>query len=92
MSLDDEVVIEERGDLMSKPSGTAFVSGCDPKYMVGIHFNLNDTKVNIEKLFQVQSLLNEMGISFDTGAGGGQRDWFFDFSLQGPISVTIKPK
>lgn len=81
---------EEQGDLMSRPSDTLFISGCDPKYRVGIHFNLNDPKVDIKKLFQIQDLLKEMGITFDTGAGRGERDWFLDYSLDGPIRVSVQ--
>jgi len=42
--------------------------------------------------FEAQALLNRMGISFDTGSGCHGRDWEWDFSLRGPISVTFKSR
>lgn len=43
-----------------------------------------------ERLFQAQKFLNEMGICFDTGSGFHGRDWEWDFSLRGPISVRFR--
>lgn len=40
-------------------------------------------------LFAAQTPLRDLGISFDTGMGNGGRDWEWDFSLQGPISVRF---
>lgn len=41
-------------------------------------------------LHEVKKHLNDIGISFDTGLGPEGRDWEWDWSLQGPISVTFK--
>jgi len=38
-----------------------------------IQFDLG--KVPIEKLFKIEELLHEIGVTFDTGAGFGCRDW-----------------
>lgn len=40
--------------------------------------------------YEVEKLMREVGISFDTGMGFGGRDWEWDYSLSGPISVTFK--
>ena len=52
-----------------------------------IQFDLG--KVPIEKLFKIEELLHEIGITFDTGAGFGCRDWMWDFSLEGPVKATV---
>jgi aminopeptidase-like protein len=38
---------------------------------------------NIEKIFEAERLLRELGITFDTGYGCGVRDWELDWSLKG---------
>ena len=43
-----------------------------------------------EKIYQAEMLLREAGISFDTGSGGGNRDWELDWSLSG-ATLKIKP-
>ncbi|MGE4358033.1 MAG: hypothetical protein AB7E08_05750 [Candidatus Omnitrophota bacterium] len=41
-----------------------------------------------QKLYEAEKILNELGIDFDTGMGGGFRDWFLDWSLSGAILRT----
>jgi hypothetical protein len=63
----------------------------DNEVEVGIHFDMSVmTKEQINKLFQAQKLLNEIGITFDTGADGKQRDWEWDWSLKGPVHVSFR--
>lgn len=63
----------------------------DNEVEVGIHFDISVmSKEQLNKLFQAQQLLAEIGISFDTGAGGGERDWEWDWSLKGPVYVTFR--
>ena len=50
---------------------------------------------HMEKLFQVEALLGEMGIEFDVGGtysdtGAYKRDWEWDWSLRGPVQVTAR--
>lgn len=40
--------------------------------------------------YEVEKQFREVGISFDSGLGFGGRDWEWDWSLQGPISVTFR--
>lgn len=40
----------------------------------------------------VEIALRDMGISFDTGIGNHGRDWEWDWSLRGPISVRFKSR
>jgi hypothetical protein len=47
-------------------------------------------KDKLDKLFQIELLFHEMGITFDTGAGFGGRDWEWDWSLKGPVKVYFK--
>lgn len=42
--------------------------------------------------FEAQKILNEVGITFDTGMGSSGRDWEWDWSLKGPISVRFKSR
>jgi len=58
------------------------------KPKIGISFDLS--KVNIDDLFEIERLLLKNGISFDTGAGMGHRDWEWDWSLKGPVKVTVR--
>lgn len=55
-----------------------------------IQFDLS--KVDLKKIFEIEKKLLEIGISFDTGAGCGFRDWEWDWSLKGPVKVTHKSK
>ena len=47
------------------------------------------TKEQLGKLFEVQKLLSEIGVTFDTGfdCGSKERDWEWDWSLKGPVKV-----
>ena len=47
------------------------------------------SKVDMEKLFEIERLMREIGVSFDTGAGCGCRDWEWDWSLKGPVKVEF---
>lgn len=42
------------------------------------------------RLHDAEVALHDAGISFDTGMGFGGRDWEWDFSLKGPISVKFR--
>ena len=53
-----------------------------------INFDLS--KIPIGKLFELEKLLSEMGISFDTGSDFKSRDWEWDWSLSGPVNVFFK--
>lgn len=48
------------------------------------------TKEQRDTLFEIEKKLLTLGISFDTGFGGGMRHWEFDWSLKGPIKVIPK--
>ena len=48
------------------------------------------TEAQRNKVYQAEQLLHEVGINFDTGSGGGGRDWELDWSLTG-ANVTIRP-
>lgn len=49
------------------------------------------SKEQLDHLFKAQAELRKAGISFDTGSGGGTRDWEFDWSLKG-AEVFFKRK
>jgi hypothetical protein len=44
------------------------------------------------RLYEIELMLHEMGISFDTGMGCDGRDWEFDFSLSGPVSIKFRSR
>jgi len=55
-----------------------------------IQFDMNNmTEYQLEKLHEAEKCLMEAGVSFDTGAGFGARDWNFDWSLKGPVKVVL---
>jgi hypothetical protein len=58
------------------------------KQYVRVTFPL--TKSNLDRLFKIEELFAEMGITFDTGGGCGGRDWEWDWSLKGPIKLEIR--
>jgi len=41
------------------------------------------SKEQLEHLFNAGDELRKAGVTFDTGAGCGKRDWEFDWSLRG---------
>lgn len=43
-------------------------------------------------LVETESALRRLGVSFDTGMGSEGRDWEWDWSLRGPISVRFKSR
>jgi len=43
-------------------------------------------------LAEIESRLRAAGIEFDRGVGFGGRDWEWDWSLKGPISVQFKSR
>jgi len=43
----------------------------------------------LKTLFEIEKKLQEIGITFDTGAGFGKRDWQWDYSLEGPVEINI---
>jgi hypothetical protein len=57
----------------------------EKSHPVLIQFDLS--KVDIQKVFEIERLLHKIGVHFDTGAGFGFRDWNWDYSLSGPVQV-----
>jgi hypothetical protein len=41
-------------------------------------------------IYEIEKQFREVGITFDKGLGLDGRDWEWDFSLSGPISVRFK--
>ena len=62
---------------------------------VNIQFDTSKfSSEQMDKLFEVENLLRELGVSSDTGAafdddGTRKRDWQWDWSLRGPVKVTF---
>jgi len=44
----------------------------------------------LNDIFDIERRLAKLGIHFDTGAGGGYRDWELDWSIIGPMSVKVR--
>ena len=60
-----------------------------PNVYVHVAFDCTGNKEMLPTLFKIQELFNSIGIGFDTGYGGGVRDWEWDWSLRGPVKVTL---
>jgi hypothetical protein len=43
-----------------------------------------------ENIWCAEQSLRDLGISFDTGSGFNGRDWEWDWSLKGPISIAFR--
>ena len=57
---------------------------------INVQFDLSKMEMgSLNKLFEIEKLFRELGIHFDTGAGCGGRDWEWDWSLEGPIKLTL---
>lgn len=60
---------------------------------VEVNLNFDTTKMTedqVAALWEAARLLDQAGISFDTGGGGGSIDWEWDWSLSGPVSVSFR--
>ena len=57
------------------------------KHYIRVSFPFN--KVPLHKLVKIEEMLEDIGITFDTGASGNERDWEWDWSLKGPINIEI---
>lgn len=53
-----------------------------------IAFDLS--RVTPEQVRKAEKALQELGVSFDTGTGCGERHWEWDYSLSGPVMVRYK--
>lgn len=40
-------------------------------------------------IFEIEKMMDEIGVGFDTGLGPSGRDWKWDWSLRGPVSVRF---
>lgn len=47
-------------------------------------------KANPNLAADVESALDDIGLSFDRGGNLDERDWEWDWSLRGPISVSFR--
>lgn len=65
------------------------MSNTKPNAYVHIEFDMTNPNFDFNKLHQIEKLFRELGITFDTGAGCGGRDWEWDWSLEGPVKVTL---
>ena len=55
---------------------------------VTVEIDLNQLDASQQRtLSEIERKLFEIGITFDTGAGGGKRHWEWDWSLKGPIKL-----
>jgi len=52
--------------------------------------NFDNSKIPMGKIMELEKLLHEMGIHFDTGTDFKSRDWEWDWSLRGPVNVFFK--
>lgn len=44
------------------------------------------------RMAEIEAALKEIGISFDRGGGYDGRDWEWDWSLKGPVSVRFRER
>src|SRR5690349_18830397 len=54
-----------------------------------IHVRVTLSHIPFEQCQEIENRLDELGIRFDTGQGAEGRDWEWDWSLSGPISVRF---
>jgi hypothetical protein len=47
-------------------------------------------QLNGGHLYKIQTMMNEIGVTFDTGLGCSGRDWEWDWSLKGPVNVKFR--
>jgi hypothetical protein len=57
---------------------------------VTIQFDMSKLgEEGMKHLFDAERSLRKAGITFDTGGGFGGRDWEWDWSLEGPVTVRF---
>jgi hypothetical protein len=51
-----------------------------------------ETSEKMHKIFEVEKLLRELGVDFDTGTDFAYRDWCLDWSLKGAEIFPVEWK
>lgn len=54
--------------------------------VIGLPF---ETEAQRDIVYKLEDLFGKLGITFDTGSDGKTRDWYWDFSLKGNISISL---
>jgi len=75
----------EKKIIWSEPSDSGIYNPCNrkPTHNAHVHIHIPAKGLQLEALFQAETLLRQAGVSFDTGYGCGGRDWEWDWSLKG---------
>lgn len=84
----EQDMIEELADDLYKPceSGIRF-----PRAWATLQIDMTlMSEDNRRKVYQAEKLLSEVGITFDTSSGEGNRDWELDWSLTGAF-LKVRP-
>lgn len=63
----------------------------EPIHNCDVRISIPVKGIKLKVLFEAEKSLRQAGLCFDTGYGGGCRDWEFDWSLTGAY-VTFKKK
>ncbi len=75
----------EKELIWEQPPDSGIYDPCGriPVHNVDVLIHIPAKGLELEALFQAETLLGQAGLSFDTGYGHGGRDWNFDWSLKG---------
>ena len=75
----------EKELIWEQPPDSGIYDPCNTKpiHNAHVHIHIPAKGLQLEAVFQAESLLRKAGVRFDTGYGCGGRDWEFDWSLKG---------
>jgi len=91
MVVEKEDALEEEHRLIRfHDDADFFVCKTKPEMNVYVRIRFPVKGIALQKIFEAETLLNEAGVHFDTGYGGGIRDWEFDWSLEGAYVEKVK--
>jgi len=86
----EKLLDREQNLIRAQESPEFFACETEPTHNVDVHITIPAKGADLEKIFQAERLLTEAGLSFDTGYGGGCRDWEFDWSLRGAFVKKVR--
>ncbi len=67
--------------------------GQKPELHYRVKFDLTKmTREQKDALSEAESALSRAGISFDMGGDGNVRDWEWDWSLNGPMTIEARQR
>lgn len=88
-TIHDKLTERERGLILQQPP-EFFECKTIPVHDVDVYISIPAKGQALAKVFEAEGLLSQAGVTFDTGYGGGCRDWSFGLGLRGAYVTKHK--